>query len=221
MLLSAICDLQRSIGPTISKYQNRDARRMSLPRLLREIGACRICEAELPHGPRPILRASRSARLLIISQAPGSKVHQTGVPWNDASGDRLRDWMDLDPSMFYDETKIAIVPIGFCYPGAAASGGDKPPRPECAPLWHERVLDHLPNLQLTLLVGQYSQKRYLGSGRKGSMTETVKAFAEYGPKFFPLPHPSWRSGIWMQRQPWFEQETIPWLRRAVQRAIKD
>jgi uracil-DNA glycosylase len=194
---------------------------MSLPRLLREIGACRKCETELPHGPRPILRVSGSARLLIISQAPGSKVHQTGVPWNDASGNRLRDWMDLDRSTFYDRTKIAIVPIGFCYPGAAASGGDKPPRPECAPLWHDRVLDHLPNLQLTLLVGQYSQKRYLASGRKGSMTETVRASAEYGPKFFPLPHPSWRSGIWMQRQPWFEQETIPWLRRAVQRAIID
>jgi uracil-DNA glycosylase len=194
---------------------------MSLPRLLREISACRICEAELPQGPRPILRASRSARLLIISQAPGSKVHQTGVPWNDASGDRLRDWMNLNRSMFYDRAKIAIVPIGFCYPGAAASGGDKPPRPECAPLWHERVLDHLPNLQLTLLIGQYSQKRYLASGRKSSMTETVKAFAEYGPKFFPLPHPSWRSGIWMKRQPWFEQEILPRLRRAVQRAIKD
>jgi uracil-DNA glycosylase len=194
---------------------------MSLPRLLREISACRICEAELPQGPRPILRASRSARLLIISQAPGSKVHQTGVPWNDASGDRLRDWMNLNRSMFYDRAKIAIVPIGFCYPGAAASGGDKPPRPECAALWHERVLDHLPNLQLTLLVGQYSQKRYLASGRKSSMTETVKAFAEYGPKFFPLPHPSWRSGIWMKRQPWFEQEILPRLRRAVQRAIKD
>ena len=194
---------------------------MSLPRLLREISACRICEAELPHSPRPILRASGSARLLIISQAPGSKVHQTGVPWNDASGNRLRDWMDLDRSMFYDRTKIAIIPTGFCYPGAAASGGDKPPRPECAPLWHERVLDHLPNLQLTLLVGQYSQKRYMGLGRKGSMTETVKAFTEYGPKFFPLPHPSWRSGIWMQRRSWFEQETIPWLRKAVRRAIND
>ena len=194
---------------------------MSLPRLLREIAACRKCETELPHTPRPVLRVAGSARLLIISQAPGSKVHQTGVPWNDASGNRLRDWMDLDRSTFYDQTKIAIVPIGFCYPGAAASGGDKPPRPECAPLWHERVLDHLPNLQLTLLVGQYSQKRYLASGRKGSMTETVRASAEYGPKFFPLPHPSWRSGIWMQRQPWFEQETIPWLRRAVQRAIGD
>ena len=130
---------------------------MPLPRLLREISACRICETKLPHGPRPILRALGSARLLIISQAPGSKVHQTGVPWNDASGDRLRDWMDLDRSIFYDQTKIAILPIGFCYPGAAANGGDKPPRPECAPLWHERVLAHLPNLQLTLLVGQYPQ----------------------------------------------------------------
>ena len=123
---------------------------MSLMRLLHEISACRICEANLPHGPRPIFRVSRGARLLIISQAPGSKVHQTGVPWNDASGDRLRDWMNLDRSIFYDETRIAVLPIGLCYPGAAANGGDKPPRPECAPLWHERVLDQLSNLQLTL-----------------------------------------------------------------------
>jgi uracil-DNA glycosylase len=166
------------------------------------------------------LRVSKGARLLIISQAPGIKVHQTGVPWNDASGNRLRDWMDLDRSTFYDE-RIAIVPIGFCYPGSEANGGDKPPRPECAPHWHERVLDHLPNLQLTLLVGQYSQRRYLGSSRKRSMTETVKAFSEFGPKFFPLPHPSWRSGIWMRRQPWFEQVVIPKLRTAVQRAITD
>lgn len=194
---------------------------MSLPQLLREISACQICEAMLPQGPRPILRVSKSARLLIISQAPGSKVHQTGVPWNDASGDRLRDWMNLGRSIFYDETRIAIVPMGFCYPGAEANGGDKPPRPECAPRWHERVLDHLPNLQLTLLVGQYSQRRYLGSGRKRSMTETVKAFPEFGPQFFPLPHPSWRSQIWMQRQPWFEHVVIPQLRRAVHRAITD
>jgi uracil-DNA glycosylase len=194
---------------------------MSLKRLLHEISACRICEADLPHGPRPVFRASTGARLLIISQAPGSKVHQTGIPWDDASGDRLRNWMDLDRSTFYDETRIAILPIGLCYPGAAANGGDKPPRPECAPLWHERVIDHLSNLQLTLLVGQYSQRRYLGSSRKSSMTETVKAFPEYGPKFFPLPHPSWRSGIWMRRQPWFEEAVIPQLRRAVQRVIKD
>ena len=194
---------------------------MSLTDLLHEISVCRMCEAKLPHGPRPVFRVSRPARLLIISQAPGTKVHRTGIPWNDASGDRLRDWMNLDRSVFYDETRIAILPIGLCYPGAAANGGDRPPRPECAPLWHQRVLDQLPNLQLTLLVGQYSQKRYLGSSRKGSMTETVKAFPEYGPKFFPLPHPSWRSGIWMRRQPWFEQAAIPQLRRAVKRVIKD
>jgi uracil-DNA glycosylase len=165
------------------------------------------------------LRASRGARLLIVSQAPGRKVHQTGIPWNDASGDHLRDWMKLDRSIFYDEAKVAIVPIGFCYPGAQASGGDKPPRSECAPLWHPRIFDQLPYLQLTLLVGQYSQMRYLGPSRKRSITETVKAFAEYGPTLFPLPHPSWRSRIWMQKQPWFEQEIIPQLRKAVQRAI--
>ena len=194
---------------------------MSLPHLLREIRACRVCEANLPRAPRPILRVSRGARLLIISQAPGIKVHQTGIPWNDASGDHLRDWMNLDRSTFYDKTKIAIVPIGFCYPGAGESGGDKPPRPECAPLWHQRVFEQLPNLQLTLLVGQYSQMRYLGSNRKRSMTETVEAFTEYGPKFFPLPHPSWRSRIWMRRQPWFEQTVVPQLRRAVQRVLAD
>ena len=194
---------------------------MSLPHLLREIRACRICEANLPRAPRPILRVSRGARLLIISQAPGIKVHQTGIPWNDASGDHLRDWMNLDRSTFYDKTKIAIVPIGFCYPGAGENGGDKPPRPECAPLWHQRVFEQLPNLQLTLLVGQYSQMRYLGSNRKRSMTETVEAFTEYGPKFFPLPHPSWRSRIWMRRQPWFEQTVVPQLRRAVQRVLAD
>ena len=194
---------------------------MSLPHLLREIRACRVCEANLPRAPRPILRVSRGARLLIISQAPGIKVHQTGIPWNDASGDHLRDWMNLDRSTFYDKTKVAIVPIGFCYPGAGENGGDKPPRPECAPLWHQRVFEQLPNLQLTLLVGQYSQMRYLGSNRKRSMTETVEAFTEYGPKFFPLPHPSWRSRIWMRRQPWFEQTVVPQLRRAVQRVLAD
>ena len=192
---------------------------MSLPQLLREINACRVCEANLPHGPRPVLRVSSGATLLIISQAPGSKVHQTGIPWNDASGDRLRDWMNLDRCTFYDETRVSFVPIGLCYPGAEPNGGDKPPRPECAALWHERVLEYLPNVQLTLLVGQYSQKHYLGSRRKISMTETVKAFREYGPKFFPLPHPSWRSRIWMGKQPWFEQMLIPQLRRAVQRVI--
>jgi uracil-DNA glycosylase len=192
---------------------------VSLSHLLREINACRVCEANLPHGPRPVLRVSTGASLLIISQAPGSKVHQTGIPWNDASGDRLREWMNMDRCTFYDETRVAFVPIGFCYPGADPKGGDKPPRPECAALWHGRILEHLPNIQLTLLVGQYSQKHYLRSRRKKSMTETVKAFPEYGPTFFPLPHPSWRSGVWMRKQPWFEQVVIPKLRSTVRRVI--
>ena len=192
---------------------------MPLTRLLREVRACRICEANLPFGPRPVLQLASTARLLIIGQAPGSKVHHSGVPWNDASGDRLRDWLKLDRSVFYDAARVAILPMGFCYPGAGENGGDKPPRPECAPLWHERLLKHLPDLQLTLLVGQYAHRHYLGSGRKGSMTETVKAFSEYGPRFFPLPHPSWRSPIWMRKHPWFEQAVIPELRKAVRKLI--
>jgi Uracil-DNA glycosylase len=154
---------------------------------------------------------------LIIGQAPGSKVHDSGIPWSDASGDRLRDWMKLDRSVFYDESRVAIVPMGFCYPGAAKSSGDNPPRSECAPLWHERALGHLPNLQLTLLVGQYAQRHYLRPVWNNSVTETVKAFSEYGPQFFPLPHPSWRSAIWMREHPWFEHMVIPALRELMQR----
>jgi uracil-DNA glycosylase len=188
---------------------------MSLTRVLREVRACRICEAELPLGARPVLQLASTARLLIIGQAPGSKVHRSGVPWNDASGDRLREWLQLDRSPFYDAARVAILPMGFCYPGAGGNGGDQPPRPECAPLWHDRLLKHLPDLQLTLLVGQYAHRHYLEAARKGSLTETVKAFSEYGPRFFPLPHPSWRSPIWMRKHPWFEQTVIPELRKAV------
>jgi uracil-DNA glycosylase len=190
---------------------------MSLARLLGEVRGCQACRAHLPLGPRPVLRLASSARLLIIGQAPGRQVHQSGIPWSDASGARLRDWLKLDRCIFYDEAKVAIAPMGFCYPGAAKSGGDNPPRPECAPLWHERVLGHLPNLKLTLLVGQYAQKHYLREARNGSVTETVKAFSEYGPQFFPLPHPSWRSAIWMRQHPWFERTVIPALRELVQR----
>ncbi len=192
---------------------------MSLTRLLHEVRACRVCEAELPLGPRPVVQLASTARLLIVGQAPGSKVHQSGIPWNDASGDRLRDWLKLDRSTFFDETRVAILPMGFCYPGAGESGGDNPPRPECAPHWHERLLKHLPDLQLTLLVGQYAHRHYLASTRKGSMTETVRAFSEYAPRFFPLPHPSWRSVIWMRKYPWFEEEVIPELRTVVQKLI--
>jgi uracil-DNA glycosylase len=188
---------------------------LPLDRLLRDVRACRVCEANLASGPRPVLRLATTARLLIVSQAPGSKVHKTGIAWDDASGARLRDWMQLDTSVFYDEAKVAILPMGFCYPGPSGKGGDKPPRPECAPLWHNRLLTYLPDLQLTLLVGQYAQRHYLQAKRKASMTETIRAFSEYRPRFFPLPHPSWRSVIWMRKHPWFEQTVLPELRLAV------
>lgn len=194
---------------------------MSLTCLLREVRACQICSAHLPLGPRPVLQLASSARLLIVGQAPGSKVHQSGIPWSDLSGDRLRDWLKLDRSVFYDKTRVAILPIGFCYPGAGDNRGDLPPRPECAPLWHERLLKHLPNLETTLLVGQYAQRHYLGSQRMRSMTETVRAFTAYGPQFFPLPHPSWRSVIWMRKHAWFEQSVIPDLRKVVRKAIRE
>lgn len=193
---------------------------MSLTKLLREVRACQICSANLPLGPRPVLQMASTARLLIIGQAPGSKVHASGIPWSDPSGDRLRDWMQLEPSVFYDQKKVAILPMGFCYPGAGPNQGDLPPRPECAPLWHERLMKHLPNLQVTVLVGQYAQRYYLGSKRKGSMTETVAAFTAYGPRFFPLPHPSWRSIIWMRKHAWFEQNVVPELRKVVRKAIR-
>ena len=193
----------------------------SLEKLLLEISACRVCRAHLPLGPRPIVQLAETASLLIMSQAPGRKAHQTGIPWNDASGERLRDWIGLDRATFYDETKVAIIPMAFCYPGAGQGSADKPPRPECAPLWHERVLRHLPNLQMTLLVGHHAQRHYFGPSWKYSMTETVKAFSDYGRDVFPLPHPSWRSTIWMRKHPWFEKSVIPELRRAVKNATAD
>lgn len=192
---------------------------MTLNRLLRDVRNCRICEAELPFGPRPIVQLASTARLLIIGQAPGSKVHRSGIPWNDASGDRLRAWLEIDRSIFFDEAKVAILPMGFCYPGAGANGGDNPPRPECAPHWHGRLLKHLPEIRLTLLVGQYAQRYYLDAARKTAMTEIVRSFSLHGPKFFPLPHPSWRSTIWMRKNPWFEEDVIPELRSAVRRAL--
>jgi uracil-DNA glycosylase len=190
---------------------------MSLKRVLRDVRACRICEAELPLGPRPVVQLASTARLLIVGQAPGSKVHRSGIPWDDASGDRLRDWLGLDRSTFFDDAKVAILPMGFCYPGAGKNGGDNPPRPECAPTWHERLLKHLPNRELTLLVGQYAHRYYLDAARRTSMTEAMRAFSQCRPEFFPLPHPSWRSVIWMQKNPWFEEEVIPELRKAVRK----
>jgi uracil-DNA glycosylase len=193
----------------------------TLDHLLVQVRACRICEAHLPLGPRPVLRASPTARLLIVGQAPGTKVHATGIPWNDRSGDRLRDWLGLDRAAFYDESRIAIVPMGFCYPGTDAKGGDKPPRPECAPLWHPQIRPLLPRVGLTLLVGQYAQRFYLGKRRKSGLTETVAAWRDYLPDFLPLPHPSWRNTAWLRRHPWFETELLPVLRGRVGVLLKE
>jgi len=191
------------------------ARPEELDGLLAEIRACTLCAAALPLGSRPVLRAAATAKLLIVGQAPGTKVHESGVPWNDASGDRLRDWLDLDRQSFYDERRIAIVPMGFCYPGRHARGGDLPPRPECAPAWQPRLLPMLPSVELALLVGQYAQAWHLGKRRKNSLTETVRHWREFGPRYLPLPHPSWRTTAWARKNAWFEAEVLPQLRRRV------
>jgi len=184
----------------------------SLDLLLAEVRACRHCAAELPCEPRPVLRAGAGARLLIVGQAPGTRVHETGIPWNDPSGDRLREWIKLDREQFYDEERIAIIPMGYCYPGRGRSG-DLPPRRECAELWLPRLLAHLPKLELTLLVGQYAHAHYLGERRKETLTETVRAWREYLPRFIPLPHPSPRNNIWLRRNDWFERDVVPAMRR--------
>ena len=182
--------------------------------LLRDIRACRICEAHLPLGPKPVLRASATARLLVVGQAPGTKVHATGIPWNDASGQRLRTWLDMDAATFYDEHRVAIVPMGFCYPGKGPSG-DLPPRPECRATWHPRLLPLLPDVRLTLLIGQYAHAYFLGSRRKATLTDTVRAWREYAPQYLPLPHPSPRNVGWFKANPWFEAEVVPALRERV------
>ncbi len=183
-------------------------------KLLEEVRGCRLCADKLPHEPRPVLRGSETARLLIIGQAPGRRVHETGIPWNDPSGDVLRDWLRLSREAFYDESRIAIIPTGLCYPGTE-KGSDLPPRPECAPHWHPRLLQGLPHIQLTLLVGQYAQAYYLGKRRKRTLGETVAAWREYAPEYLPLPHPSWRNRAWLKKNPWFESEVLPILRRKV------
>lgn len=185
-----------------------------LDTLLREIRACRLCEAHLPLGPRPVLAASASARLLIVSQAPGARVHETGIPWNDASGRRLREWLQLDEATFYDAQRVAIVPMGFCYPGRAGSG-DAPPRPECRATWHPRLLPLLREVEFTLSIGQYAQAWCLGARRKATLTETVCAWREYLPDNMPLPHPSPRNVGWFKANPWFEAEVLPALRERV------
>lgn len=194
--------------------------RETLPALLREIRACRVCEAHLPLGANPVIRVSPTIRVLLIGQAPGTKVHLSGLPWNDASGDRLRTWLGIDRDTFYDASKIGVMAMGFCYPGVDKNGGDRPPRPECAPLWHERVWPHLRDVELVLLIGAYAHKCYLGDKGGRTITETVAAWSDHGPRFFPLPHPSWRNTGWLKKNPWFERDTLPALRARFAAALK-
>jgi len=200
-----------------------------LARLVADIRACRICRETpdgrtLPHEPRPVLRPSASARICIASQAPGVRVHASGTPFTDPSGDRLRTWLQLTPEEFYDQRRIAIVPMGFCFPGHDATGGDLPPRRECALAWHERLFAAMPQLELTLAVGSYAQRWHLGAAGSASMTSTVRRWhelleAETRPRRIALPHPSWRNNAWLTANPWFERELLPRLRREIRGLI--
>lgn len=189
----------------------------TLESLLSEVRACRACAEMLPLGPRPVLQMSPTARILIASQAPGTRVHESGVPFDDASGDRLREWTDLSKEQFYDAGRVAIVPMGLCYPGRSG-GGDAPPRPECARLWRSRLLAQLPALRLTLLIGGHALTHVLGPG---PMTSRVRDFHALLPSAFPLPHPSWRSRLWEARNPWFAEDVLPALRAAVAQALAE
>ncbi|HKV96408.1 MAG TPA: uracil-DNA glycosylase family protein [Gammaproteobacteria bacterium] len=191
----------------------------NLTHLLAAVRACRACEGKIPE-PRPVLNAHRDARVLIVGQAPGRKVHETGIPWNDASGERLRAWLNVDPAAFYNPRYFAIIPMGFCYPGKGKSG-DLPPRPECARLWLPRLLAELPHIELKILIGRYAQAHYLGARCKATLTETVRHWREYWPEYLPLPHTSPRNIGWFKANPWLEKEVIPALRRhPAMRAIR-
>lgn len=188
-----------------------------LDALLRDVRACTLCEPHLPLGARPVIQMAARARLLVAGQAPGRRVHASGIAWDDPSGERLRDWMGIDRETFYDPRRVALVPMGFCYPGTGKSG-DLPPRPECAATWRDRLLARLPKLDLTLVCGQYAHA-YHFPDRKGSLTDTVKAWREHAPALVPLPHPSPRNNLWLRRNPWFEKELVPEIRRRVAKAL--
>lgn len=192
---------------------NSTGNRWSFEELVSQVRQCRICEAHLPLGPRPVVQISQTARILVVGQAPGRRVHETGLPFNDPSGDRLRDWMGVSCDTFYDDSRLAILPMGFCYPGTGKSG-DLPPRPECAPAWRNLLLERLRHIELTLVIGQYAQAWHFGSG-KLSVTERVRRWQEVWPHAVPLPHPSPRNNLWLRRNPWFEAEVIPRLRLQV------
>jgi uracil-DNA glycosylase len=218
---SAGVDRTRAVADSVamagdpSPVLSRSGGAEDFDRLMAEVRACTRCAAVLPLGPRPVLRGRPTARLLIVSQAPGTRVHETGLSFDDRSGDRLRQWLGLDRAGFYDEDRVAILPMGLCYPGRYAQGGDLPPRPECAPLWHARLLAAWPRIELTLLVGSYAIDHYLAGAAKRSMTETVRGWRSHLPRYWPLPHPSWRTTAWEKRNPWFAAELLPDLRRQV------
>lgn len=190
-----------------------------LQKLLEDISACSHCAAHLPHGCRPVVRLSTTARILVVGQAPGRRVHETGVPFNDPSGDRLRDWMGIDRETFYDVSKINIAPMGFCYPGTGKSG-DLPPRKECADLWRDKIMQTIQKPELTLIIGQYAIDWHLGKRRKKNLTETVKCWNEYWPEKVVLPHPSPRNNIWLRRNNWFEEEVLPPLKQRIKMILK-
>jgi uracil-DNA glycosylase len=187
-----------------------------LEALFAQIRACTLCAPHLPNDPRPVVRGSSRSSILIVGQAPGRRVHETGIPFNDPSGDRLRDWMGIDRKTFYDESRIALLPMGFCYPGTGESG-DLPPRPECATAWRDRLLAALPKIELTLLVGQYAIAWHLypDRSRPPTVTETVKKWRDWWPGLVPLPHPSPRNNLWLRRNPWFAEEVLPQLKQRV------
>jgi uracil-DNA glycosylase len=192
----------------------------SFDSLLARIRACNACDALLPCGVRPVMSASPASRLVIVGQAPGRIVHSTGIPWDDKSGQNLREWLGLSPEVFYDPAQVALVPMGFCYPGTGKSG-DLPPRPECAPLWHDHLMEGMPAAELVLLVGSYAQQYYLGKRAKPTLTETVRSFRDYLPQYFPLPHPSPRNNIWRKKNPWFAGEVLPELKEHVKALLPD
>jgi uracil-DNA glycosylase len=192
-----------------------------LAELLADIRACRICAKALTHGVRPVIHASFAARICVVAQAPGIRVHETGISFNDPSGDRLREWMGIGRDAFYDETKVAIIGMGFCFPGFDAHGGDLPPRKECAEAWQDKLFAALPPFDLTLLIGTYAFDWHLKDRAKKTVSDTVKAWRDYAPAIIPLPHPSWRNNAWLARNPWFAAELLPELRRRVAQALKD
>jgi uracil-DNA glycosylase len=201
------------------KPRSIDASALGMPALLEAVRACTLCAEHLAHGPRPVLRASATARILVVGQAPGRRVHASGVPFDDPSGDRLRQWMDIGPEVFYDESVVALVPMGFCYPGTGKSG-DLAPRRECAPQWRGPLMAAMPHIELTLVVGQYAKDWHLPAQAGKNLTQTVQAWRELEPGVLPLPHPSPRNNIWLSANPWFEAEVVPELQRRVRSVLR-